>query len=406
MLTGPLLRTRVRGSSISALVVDPNKPSLVQAAHGVLEIVAEGAQRGARRGEVQEELADLAAGHAQPKVVHGLSKLAQDQCEYRVQSDLDPVELRAEVFALARERGPIALEPGPLQRLIAPDVLAEVGTRHNKTAQAIAEALYADLRQHERLLSAPQHPPQWLLNRYNVSLHQALLLRALELRIRFHKPSAHRMRQLFRAVKFHRLLFRAERVGTELWLTLDGPISLFRQSTRYGMALASFLPTLLHIDCPWEAEATVEWTKARHKKKLLFDHESGLVSHTVDRGGYRTEIQGWFEERFAKYNSEWQLSEGKEPIALGDKGIIFPDYELTLGTRKAHLEILGFWRHDSLDRHLSLVRRYGPGNLIVAVSSRMRGSKKALKTDENWIIPFAEVLPAKKVVVAAQAIAR
>ena len=214
------------------------------------------------------------------------------------------------------------------------------------------------------------------------------------------------MRQLFRAVKFHRLLFRAERVGSELWLTLDGPVSLFRQSTRYGMALASFLPTLLHIDCPWEAEATVVWTKAQHKKKLTFDHHSGLVSHTVDRGGYRTQVQTWFEERFAKFDTEWTLTEGREPIALGDKGVVFPDYELTLGKRKAHLEILGFWRHDALERHLSLVRRYGPGNLIVAVSSKMRGSKEALGTEADWIVPFAEVLPPKKVALAADTLTR
>ena len=182
MLTGPLLRTRVRGSSISALVIDPTKPSLVQAAEGVLSIVSEGAERCARRGEVQDELADLAAGHAQPKVVHGLSKLAQDLCDYQVHTDLDPVELRAEVFALARQRGPLALEPGPWERAVADDVLAEVGARHNLPADAIAEALYADLRHQERLRAAPDHNATWLLNRYNVSLHQALLLRAVELR--------------------------------------------------------------------------------------------------------------------------------------------------------------------------------------------------------------------------------
>ena len=96
-----------------------------------------------------------------------------------------------------------------------------------------------------------------------------------------------RLRQLFRYVKFHQLMHLARRDGPWLEITLDGPASLFKQSTRYGMELATFFPAILLQECPWELQATVLWTKAKHRKTLTLTHEDGLVGHYADRGAYQ-----------------------------------------------------------------------------------------------------------------------
>ena len=89
--------------------------------------------------------------------------------------------------------------------------------------------------------------PENLLHRYNVALAQAILLRCTAMEVRIWGETPARFRQLFRAVKFHRLICTIhETRGNSYTLKLDGPLSLFSSTQKYGLQLALFLPTLLH----------------------------------------------------------------------------------------------------------------------------------------------------------------
>ena len=310
------------------------------------------------------------------------------------------------MFRAARETGPLALEAGPLGRPTAHDVLEKVAAELDSTAEEVADALYADLRQAERLVACDVPDPDWLLNRYNVALVQALLLRATEVRVRLHKPSAPRLRQLFRHVKFHQLMHLASKDGAWTEVVLDGPASLFRQSTRYGMELATFFPAVLLQTCKWQVEATVLWTKAKHRKTLTLGPDDGLVGHYADTGAYRTREQEMFEERWHAKPRDWVLSEGAKPIDLGGRGVLIPDYTLKHPDgREAHLDICGFWRTEALSKKLELIDRYGPGNVVVAVSRKRRGSKaKEVPTFAGPLIEFAEIVPPNKVIEALQSL--
>jgi len=291
-----------------------------------------------------------------------------------------------------------------LDRPIADDVLARVADELSTTSEIVADALYADLRDQERLIACQVPDPQWLLHRYNVALVQALLLRATEVKVRLKDASTPRLRQLFRYLKFHQLMHLARRDGPWLELTVDGPASLFKQSTRYGMELATFFPAVLLQTVPWEVQATVLWTKAKHRKTLTLTHEHGLQSHYADRGAYQTREQASFEERWSAKERAWEVSPGADPIDLGGKGVLVPDYTLRhRDGRVAHLEICGFWSTESLGRKLALLDRYGPGNVVVAVSRKRRGSKtKEVPDFAGPLIEFAEIVVPDKVVAAAE----
>jgi predicted nuclease of restriction endonuclease-like RecB superfamily len=91
-------------------------------------------------------------------------------------------------------------------------------------------------------------------------------------------------------VKFHRLMHRAQRLENNRgWrLTLDGPLSLFRQTQRYGLQLALFLPALCH--CPsWRLNAEVSWGKPRRLLGFQLDHTFGLSSPTRAKGIWESE---------------------------------------------------------------------------------------------------------------------
>lgn len=404
MLTADLLRARVKGKTLGPSLIDPARTELRNAAAELLVIFERALDQGFTRGELDDVLGAWTFEQRGPKIAKGLAKVMQDRSTFEVRSPLPPVELRAKVFRAARAAGPLALEQGVLGRPVADDIFATVAQELGCSLEDVRGALYADLRQHERLIACDVPDPEWLLHRYNVAQVQALLLRATEVRLRLKDASVPRLRQLFRYVKFHQLMHLARRDGPWLEITLDGPASLFKQSTRYGMELATFFPAVLLQECPWELQATVLWTKARHRKTLTITHQDGLVGHYADRGAYRTREQEMFEERWAVRKTPWTLQPGSEPIELGGKGVLIPDYTLRHEDgRVAHLDLVGFWRREALEQKLQLLERYGPGNVMVAISRKRSGSKgKDLPSFSGPTIPFAEVVPPKKVEEAAE----
>jgi predicted nuclease of restriction endonuclease-like RecB superfamily len=213
------------------------------------------------------------------------------------------------------------------------------------------------------------------------------------------------MGQLFRWVKFHQLLHAARRDDDALELVLDGPVSVFGPSTRYGLQLARFFPAVLLQDGPWRMTAKVLWTRARHRKELVVSSEDGLVSHYPDTGAWRTKAEEHFAARFAEQDRGWTLTEGRLPLAVGDRHVVYPDFTLTDGARTAHVEVLGHWRPERLAARLADLERFGPANLVLAVPKKLSASERSDLPESPRVVVFADVLPVAKVLAAAARVA-
>ena len=404
MLTGELLRARVSGRTLSPSFIDPERPAHRRRAEHLLDLFGEAVEHAWTRGEVDQAVTDLIGEGQDARIVRGLARLCADRSTFEVASPLSPVELRWKVFSRAREMGPVALEAGVLDRPTASHVLEDVARSLDCTPEQVSDALYADLRDAHRITRCDVASASALLHRYNLALVQALLLRATEVTIVLEGATVPRMRQLLRYVKFHQLIHAAHRHGSGWKLVLDGPLSLFQQSTRYGMSLANFLPALVLQPGPWRLEATVLWTKAKHRKSLVVDSEMGLVSHYTDRGGYEAPEVAGFRERFESRERAWTLDPHPEIVDLNGRAVIVPDFVLRKGDREVLLEIVGFWRRDWLVRRLEDLDRAGPGNLLLAVSRKLVGSKASLEGFEGSVIDFAKVLTPARVIEAAEAL--
>lgn len=405
MLTKDLLRVRVQKDRLVPSFVGAERPALLEDAEALLDAFRQGVEEEWTRGRLEQEIADVVGDRRDHKLLRGLAKVLLDRSEFEVEAPVPPPELREAVFLAARANGPLALERGPLERPIAEDVLAEVGERFGLSAEKVARAMYADLREEQRLVSFAAPDATWLLHRYDLALVQAVLLRATEVRIQLRGPTVPRLRQLFRYVKFHELIWQAQRDGDRVTVVLDGPTSLFRQSTRYGMQLALFFPALLLQECPWTLEATVLWTRGGHRKRLVISSEDGLVPHYRDTGAYETRTRQWFVERFEALECDWTLDGETVPLDLGGHTLVLPDFRFTRDGRTAWLEIVGFWRKEWLERRIRWLSEYAPGNLVLAVSRKLRGSKEDLDLPGE-VIEFAEIVPAKRVLEAVERVAR
>jgi len=411
MLTRDQLRIKFKGKVVEPQFIDPESPKMLARATAVMEVYDRALAEHRTRAWLDAELKEVEGLDPAHKLVKGLSKVLLDKCEFEADSPLPPGELRERVFRRAAETGPLAWSPGPFAQRTAIDVWTELAEELSAaseddrawTAAELQDALYADLPDQQKLTrrGGPKTPSD-LLHRYNVALVQALLLHASAVTVRMRRPDSKRVRQLFRYLKFHQLMYRVSGSAAELAIQVDGPQSLLRQSSRYGLQLAIFFPAVLLQPGSWTLEAEVLWGKARKlKKSLTIAHTRGLQSHYADRGAWRSNAEKWFVERFEQLDTGWTVHPG-ELLDLGRQKLLVPDLTLRRDGRVAHLDIVGFWRRTYLDKRLAQT----PDHVVLAVSRRLLGDKgKVPDALAERVVPFAEIIPAKKVLARLEAVA-
>ena len=310
-----------------------------------------------------------------------MAKLLYDRCDFEASSPIEPEELRQRVFLAASQAYRAeATESGQAFGFDRSAILATVAAELEIEGDQIERGLYADLKAEQVLQDFTRCTPEWLLRRYNVALAQGVLFRATRLEIELAAAPPERHRALFRKVKFFQLMHRVKRLPDGGWrLVLDGPVSLFKASGKYGLQMASFLPTLLHFDA-WTMTARVEWGPKRRKLTFELDADSDLRSHTRLDGQWQPDEIRAFGERFEALDSPWRIDRDGELIDLGGEGVLVPDYVFEhkeTGVRVV-LEIFGFWNKGAVDARLKLVRKHGPERLVLAISSLLAAGREAL----------------------------
>jgi predicted nuclease of restriction endonuclease-like RecB superfamily len=343
-------------------------------------------REGKTRGELEDEQRE-AFGDDPGQLVHqGLAKLLGDRCEFEVAAEHPPEKLREAVFRAAARRRQEAARPNDEPRTVVAAfdraaVLHEVAGPLGLTPAAVEQGLFADLKSEQRLTKFKDTTAERLLQRYNVALAQAVLLRSTHVNVIIRNEPPPRYRQLLRQVKFHRLVCEVERVGPEaVELRLDGPLSLFSATQKYGLQLALFLPSVL-LCRDFELKAELRWGAQRKPKTFLLTPADGLVSHYADSGMYVPPELGMFVELFRKRVADWDLVEETEVRPLGD-GFWAPDFRLVHKDSKkvVLLEVLGFWRRSSAEKHLGLLRKHVREPFLLAVSDQLHIDEAELES--------------------------
>lgn len=370
MLTGKMVRVRFGKNQIRPHYLDLSDPIWVETAERLLLLYRSGTGR--TRCELEEELRE-ALGDEMSLVHQGLAKLIEDRCTFEVDSGQPPEELRSAVFraaAIARKS-----LPADVPIVVGFDreaVLRQVGEEFELSPDQVERGLFADLRSEQKLVAFDDLSAERLLQRYNVALAQAVLYRAVGVRVIIRREKPARYRQLFRWIKFHRLICESRRLDAENYeLRIDGPLSLFSATQKYGLQLALFLPSIL-LCKDYELLADLLWGPQRRPKQFQLTPRDGLVSHQTDTGSFVPPELSMFVELFRKRIKDWQLVEETEIYPLGE-GFWVPDFRLIHGAsgRTVLLEILGFWRRASAEKHLARLREHVKEPFLLAVSDQL-----------------------------------
>ena len=335
---------------------------------------------GLTRGEIENEIDELFGGGGKAtQVYRGLAKVLEDRAEFEVVSEVPPEELREKVFTAAADyrlqmrNAP----PGPAahrNHFRRDEIIQAVAAELSIDPEKVTAALFADLRDENRLLRFDDLTAQRLIDRYNVALAQAVLLRSVHVRAVVRNERPPRYRQLLRRLKFHRLLHRVEgNMRDGYTFHIDGPLSLFSATTRYGLQVALFLPGLLA--CPnFQLEAELRWGPRREVRSFYLDSRDGLVTHLQDTGTFVPAELTAFVERFRQVATEWEISEATEFFELGREGVWVPDYRVvhTASGIDVFIEVLGFWKKSSVERLTRLLPVHGPPRFVLAISDRLK----------------------------------
>jgi predicted nuclease of restriction endonuclease-like RecB superfamily len=391
MLTGNLVLVRTAKSRVIPRFLKRDDPYWLEIAESLLMIFREAT--GMTRGEIESEVHELVGEGIATLTHRGLAKVLEDRAEFEVVADMPPEVLREKVFLTAAEQRRSLRGPGPRRPFRRDEVLRNVSRELKLDLEKVILGLFADLKDENRLLRFDDLSAQRLIDRYNVALAQAVLLRSVRIEVLVRRQKPARYRQLFRLLKFHRLLYRVEgSMDSGYLFKIDGPLSLFIATNRYGLQIALFLPALLLCD-DFRLDAELRWGPKREPRTFHLESSDELVSHYVDSGTYTpAEIQA-FVERFRQVVPSWQITNATEIVNLGREGVWVPDFKFIHSATGIEVlcEIVGFWKKSSLERLLHLLPKYGLKRYVLAISDRLKVDEEALAGLTGPVLRFKEI---------------
>ncbi|MBD2002432.1 MULTISPECIES: DUF790 family protein [Cyanophyceae] len=360
---------------------------------------------GNTQGELDRQLSELEGDSPDYRLKRGLAHILKSSLStFEVVSPLEPPELRERVFALSAQSIPSPQASGATLNILA-DKLSQELEREVLPSQ-IQAGLYADLAENRILTQFDGITPEDLLHRYNLSQVQGVFYRASQITLNAHRNVPGEYKLLFRYLKLFQLMAYIEGDADHgFTITVDGPTSLFKPSTRYGLAISKLLPALLHVT-KWSLSAILQnrdtYTGTWKTGRFTLNSDCGLVSHYPPGKPYDSMLEASFADRWDSLKSDWVLEREVDLIPIPGS-VMIPDFRLVHPDGRTFLlEIVGYWRPEYLQKKFSQVRRAECDNLILAISERLNLEKAGvnLKDVPARIIWFKDKLIPKAVLAA------
>lgn len=393
VLPSDLLRAKISKGEIRPLYVNPD-PGTLALAERIIGIFRD--CTGKRKGELLKRLREVEDEGYDFKLVRGLSALLERRCVFEAESALNPREARMAVFEEASKTRATTLEERS-------DILRRISTELRIAPEALEMTLFSDLEDKLILKEFERLSPEPLLKRYNLSLTQTLLFKSL--RVEF--SASGNWKNIFREVKRLGLIYVAERdEGEGYRVTLDGPLSLFKMTERYGTSIAKLLPQITSSES-WTVKAEI-LARSRGGRVYAFEADSKKLGNILatttetDGGGNRTSpYDSTVEQRFARsFNScgsGWTLRREPEPLLAGTH-VLIPDFGFEKHGVKVYLEVVGFWTPEYLERKISKLSSIAGVDMIIAADESLACSKLERLKGRALVIYYRKEVPLKPII--------
>lgn len=341
---------------------------------------------GGTQGQLDEMLLDLEGDSPDFRTKRGFAHLLKSQTfsQFEIVSPLQPSELRERVYALAATASPSVDHSKATLSTLASTLSEEL--KQEIIPAQITQGLYADLPDNRILTEFNPPDPVALIHRYNLSQVQGVFYRASKLTINAHRNVPGQYKLLFRYLKLFQLMTYIEGDADHgFTIQVDGPTSLFKASTRYGLAIAKLIPAILHVT-KWSLSATLQtkdfYTGNIKVGRYSLTDKCGLETHYPPGKSYDSMLEAAFADRWDKLKTEWTLEREVDLLPIPGS-VMIPDFRLIHPDGRSYiLEIVGYWRPEYLQKKFAQIRKSGCQNLILAISERLNLEKAGVKASD------------------------
>ena len=257
---------------------------------------------GRTRGEIENELKNIELKVQNPKILRGLALIMFRLSKFAPPSQMDSVRVRRTIFSLAKNPAVSPEERAEIIKRAAVLLVTE--------PPEIEGALYGDMEGNQILVSPCNLDPENLSRMFNLEQIETVMMKSLWVEI----STRGRMNEFVRSLRSKGLMYRAKKEGDKYMLKVDGPVSIFEKSERYGTRLALFIRDVLKKE-DFEINSLVSLKDGKRKKEYLY-HIDDSVSDIIYREQKEEELPNFVNP---------------EPRDIEVDGeVIIPDYSIEM----------------------------------------------------------------------------
>ena len=381
MLSSDMLRTRMSRGRIYPKFCSPDARDSEEyaLASDMIRAFCDARDSFLRKGDLHGMISEMEHGRDY-KLVRGLRSLLERRSEFVMKSThtgVAPADLRRVIF---EESSRMGLATSDARRQSVLDGAARLCGIDSKD---IPDAMWADLDENLVLGRFDAITAEDLLLWYNMSLAQTLLFSCTRLEFGIGGDDGSYWKTVLRAVKMYGLMYMFENDSDEngknrgaryVSCALEGPVSVFKMTTRYGTSFARMLPVIARTP-EWYVDAAISKktgsSGARKMYRFEMSHESArgylrdvcadpdAKNNNSQNQVYDSAVERMFADAMRTHieNHGWRMTREPAPIA-SENMIMIPDFVFERLGRRVYLEIMGFWTPDYIRRKVAKLHSF------------------------------------------------
>lgn len=349
-------------------------------------------------GVLQDCLEPLCLSSQRHRLIRGIIHILEERLEFVQELSVDPITLREELFKRSAQiQGKDFVNIAWREK-----IFHEISSEFHIPVENIEDCMYADLKSERKIKAFIDIEVEDLIAEYNLALAKSLLIYAKNLTFTIelgNNPNPVLLRRLFQSLRFFNLLFEATEITETAWqFMVDGPSAVLPQPQKYAISLASFLPSLYLFE-HWHATTVVDIDGKKANWQLGPEDFQPPKFQFAYRLPEEAEM---LSSRITEIDPQWQISKDTPILSFGPQAVWIPDFTMHHESLNitAHVEILGFWRADYLNRRLEYLKN-APKNLILVLSEKLKIDAHKLKSSPIQIVYFKRTPKPQDVINAA-----
>ncbi|MGA7369136.1 MAG: DUF790 family protein [Nitrososphaeraceae archaeon] len=425
MLPSQLLRVRTRkGEIIPLFSGGEDKSRHLKLAKIIINEFEESASKREKKKSLNERISLVESNFDDYRLVRGLSTLLERRCQFntnmhqRGENLASPVDIRRLLWEESSSRG-FALTESRRH-----EILNAIASRIKVSPTSLMQSIWNDLDENKILEFFDSVSAEELLGWYDLAQLQTLLFSCTKLE--FSVRGGADWKNVLRKVKRLGLMYNlkqqmtagessdAENVhiinssegiihanmkdkndhDSKLVCSIDGPVSLFKLTDRYGTSIAKLIPFIISSSW-WYMSAFVVRKTISGKKIYEFrassadfqqrrlmepsrNYQNNSINSRLTSLYFDSSLEEKFAIKFEHLANRWKIKREPDPLIAGNGVAFIPDFVFEKYGRKVYLEIVGFWTKEYLEKKfqkVSYILRNSDVDLFVAVDEELSCSK-------------------------------